>query len=137
MLEPRRGGEQLRGLLAIDRAGAARHAQHRQREHRLAVAAVGGAAIPFGGLGVVLHHAEAGGVELAEQRHRLDVVVLLDALGRDRQRGLVVAALECGVGRILAAVPCARRLDRRRDGGWQSRPGCRRGDRRLRERLAA
>ncbi len=130
-------------VLAIDRAGTARHPQHRQREHRLAVAAIGGAAIPLGGLGVVLHHAQARGIELAQQRHRLDVVVLLDALLRDRQCGLVVAALECGVGRILASVAMrGRRLDRAAtaDGkagrvGGVATVGCVRAGRRLDRRL--
>ena len=68
-------------------------AKHRQREHALAVAAVGGAPVPFGCLRIVALDAHRIGVEFAEHRHRLRVALLLRALGREIERGLVLPAL--------------------------------------------
>src|SRR5262249_21351983 len=69
-----------------------------EREHRLAVAAVGGKPVPVGGLLVVAVDAQPVGVELGEQRHRLDVFLLLHAAGGDREGGQVLAALGRALG---------------------------------------
>ena len=69
------GGKQLGSLARGWRAGASGEMEHRKREHRLAVAALGGKPVPFGGLLVVARDAEAVGIKLAEQRHRLDVAL--------------------------------------------------------------
>ena len=52
--------------VAVARAGAAGKPEHGEREHRLAVAAVGGELVPVGGFLVVLRHAEPVGVKLAQ-----------------------------------------------------------------------
>src|SRR4029077_14430208 len=64
-----------------------------------------GELVPLGGFLIVLRHAEPVGVELAEQRHRLRIGLVVDALGGERKRGDVMAALERAEGEIgLAAV---------------------------------
>ena len=80
------GGEQLRRLLAMSGAGAAGEVQHGEGEHRLAIAAVGGQPVPFGRFLVVALDPEAVGIELAEQRHRLDVFPLLRPAGSRSKR---------------------------------------------------
>ena len=58
-------------------------------------------AIPFRGLRPILAHAEAAGVELAEERHRRAVVrVRLDALGRLVEGGQVEPALVGAIGEV-------------------------------------
>ena len=84
---------------AVARAGAAGELEHRQREHRVAVAARGGELVPFGGFLVVLRHAESVGVKLAEERHRLRVAFVLDALVA-RQSGEEIAALKRAEGEV-------------------------------------
>ena len=88
-----RGRQQLHRLLAVDRAAAPGEPEHGEREHALAVAAVGGAPVPLGGLGVVALDAHRIGVEFAEHGHRLGIAVELRAVGRQIERGLVLAAL--------------------------------------------
>ena len=95
--------------LAVARAGAALQAEHGQREHRIAVAAVGGELVPLGGFGVVLRHAEPAGIKLAEQRHRLRIVLLLDALRRQREGGKIIAALERAEGEVGLRGTCGER----------------------------
>ena len=94
------GGEQLGALFAIDGASAAAEMQHREREHGLAIAALGSQPIPFGRLFVIALNAQAVGIELAEQRHRLDVFLLVRSTGRGRKGGDVVAALEGAVSKV-------------------------------------
>src|SRR5205085_2867330 len=54
----------------------------------------------FGGLVVVAGNAQAVAVNLAQQRHRLEVVFFLGPLGRDPKGGEIVAALESPEGEI-------------------------------------
>jgi hypothetical protein len=71
-------GQQSHRLRAIGGAAASGHLEHRQREHRLAIAARGGELVPLRGLLIVVRNAEAVGVKLAQQGHRLGIVFLLD-----------------------------------------------------------
>ena len=71
--------------------------------------AIGGALVPFGRLGVVALDAERVGIELAEHRHRLGVAVVLRALGRQIERGLVLAALIGAVDQIGVGIVGRRR----------------------------
>ena len=61
---------------------------------------VGGEPVPFGRLLVVAPDAEAVGVKLAQQRHRLDVALLLDPAGRDAEGGKIEAALVGAVSKV-------------------------------------
>src|SRR4029077_20175872 len=80
-----------------------------------AIAAVGGKLVPFGGLDVVARHPETVAVNLAQKRHRLEVAFLVDAVGRERQGGEIMAALEGPEGQIgLAPGGCRRRRGWRR-----------------------
>src|SRR5207244_13654736 len=63
MTELRRGGEQARCLAVIARAAASADAEHGEREHRLAVAALGRELVPAHRLRIVVGHAEAIGVK--------------------------------------------------------------------------
>jgi len=51
------GGEPFGARVAVARTGAAAQPEHRQREHRLAIAAGGGEPIPFFRPLIVLRHA--------------------------------------------------------------------------------
>ena len=151
------GGEQLRPLLAMSVGDAAGEVQHGEGKHRLAIAAVGSQLVPFGRFLVVALDPESVGIELAEQRHRLDVFPLLRPLGRDRKgreigpRWNAPAAMSSsrwGVGASAAAVPpawaraCSVRLAaysaRASPQAWprEGAPGARAGElgRRLRRR---
>jgi len=97
------GGEQLGALLAIDGADAPAKIEHGEGEYCLAIAAVGGEPVPLGRLLVVALDAQAVGIELGEQCHGLDVLVLVHPLGGDRKRRDVVAALERAVGQVAVA----------------------------------
>ena len=74
-------------------AAAAGQPHHGEREHAFAVAGVGRALVPFGGLRIVALDAEPVGIELAQHRHRLGVAGKLRARGREIEGGLVEAAL--------------------------------------------
>ena len=110
------GGEQARRLGAVAQAGAAGDVEHRQREHGIAVAAVGREPVPLRGLGVVLRNAEPTGIKLAEQRHGARIALLVDALRRFREGGEEIAALIGAVGKVRLDA-AARRRRRRRGGG--------------------
>src|SRR5947209_14925968 len=69
MAELRRLVEQRGSFGLILRAAAPGEAEHREREDRLAIAAVGGEREPGERLLLVLRNAVAVGVKLAEQRH--------------------------------------------------------------------
>ena len=71
-----------------------------EREHRLAVAAVGGELVPFRGLGIVLRHAEPAGIKLAEERHRLRVFLGSTRLVAIREGGEIMAALKGAIGEV-------------------------------------
>ena len=81
--------------------------EHREREHGIAVAAGGGELVPVRGLLVVLRHAEAVGIELAEQRHRLRVVLLARRACGEREGGEEIAALKRAEGEIGPGAPAA------------------------------
>jgi hypothetical protein len=92
--------------------------KHGEREHRLAVAAVGGKLVPIGGFDVVLRHAEPAGIKFAQKRHRLRVFLELDAIDRNPKGGEVMAGLkraegEVGLGRAGGAEQ--QRQERRRE----------------------
>src|SRR5258705_544615 len=92
------GGERLGALLGIDGADAPAKIEHGEGEYCLAIAAVGGEPVPLGRLLVVALDAQAVGIELGEQCHGLDVLVLVHPLGGDRKRRDVGASLERAVG---------------------------------------
>ena len=129
-----RGGEPFGAGFAIARASAAGETEHRQREHRLAVAAIGGELVPVRGFLVVLRHAEAAGIKLAEQRHRFRVAGVVDAFGGKPECGEIIAALIGAEREIerLAVARCwrgrrrRRRLCRRRLWVWRGRLSARR-----------
>ena len=60
------GGQPFGAGVTVARSAAALHPEHAQREHRFAVAAVGGELVPLGGFGVVLRNAQAAGIEFAQ-----------------------------------------------------------------------
>ena len=111
MAELCRRGEQAGGFVAILRAAAPADAEHREREHGLAIASIGGELVPFGSLLVVARYAQTVGVKLAEQRHGLRIALLLDLLCRPQERGEIEAALEGVEGHVGAGL---RRLVRER-----------------------
>src|SRR5262249_57378954 len=89
---------------AIDGCGAAAEMQPGERVCGPAIAPRGSQPMPFGRLLVVALDAQAIGVELAEQRHRLRVLLLLHPTRRGPKGGDVVAALVGAVSDIgLAA----------------------------------
>ncbi len=61
--------QQARAFVRIARAGAAFEGEHRQCEHRVAIAMAGGELVPLRRLGIVAADALAVGVKFAEQRH--------------------------------------------------------------------
>src|SRR6185295_6627964 len=69
-----------------------------------------GELVPFDRFGVVLFHAEAIGIKLGEQCHRLRIFVFVDALGRLVEGGEVIAALERAEGKIEICVAFRCRL---------------------------
>jgi hypothetical protein len=93
------GCEQPRRLFTVLGAAAPDHAEHCEREHRLAIAALGSDPVPLRRLVVVLHDAIAVGIELAQQRHRLGVTELLPHRGCV-ERGKIIAALISAVGKV-------------------------------------
>ena len=77
--------EPLGARLAVARAGAASEAEHGEREHRLCGRRVSAASLYHSaGLLIVLRNAEAIGVKLAQERHRLRIGLVVDALRRER-----------------------------------------------------
>jgi len=79
-----------------------------EREHRVLVAKRDGALVPVGGDRVVAADAEPLRVKLAEQRHRLRIV-LLRALRGLLERGQVIAALEGAIGEVGIGIALRRR----------------------------
>jgi hypothetical protein len=70
-------GQQLDRLLAIGRAAAACSRIMARRKHALAVAGIGRALVPIGGLGVIALDAEPFGVEFSSIVIRLGIAVIL------------------------------------------------------------
>src|SRR5271154_6769729 len=97
MAELGSGGKQLDAGFAVARSGTTLQPEHGQREYRSAVAAVRGKFVPLGGFDIVLRNAEAAGIDLAKQRHRLGVALLFGAMRRQRESREVKTALEGGI----------------------------------------
>ena len=114
-------------------AAAAGQPHHGEREHAFAVAGIGRALVPVGGLRIVALDAEPVGIELAQHRHRLGVAVILRARDREIEGRLVEAAL---IGAVDVVDVRILEGGRRRGGGrWRCRgPGRYRGLERRRRR---
>ena len=110
----RRGLEQTPSRHRVLGRAAAVERQHGQRIGRLPIPARRAEAIPFRRLRPILAHAEAVGIELAQQRHRRPIIgIRLDALGRLCEGRQVEPALECAIGEIDGR-PVGARLRRSR-----------------------
>src|ERR1700738_2736645 len=98
-------GEKLCPPLAIRGSGSSAEVEHAEREHGFPVTAVSGESIPFDGFPVVAFYPVAVGIELPEQRHGLDVALVLDPARRDRECGEIITSLVCTVGEIGGVLP--------------------------------
>ena len=107
------GGEQFGRLVAV--GGPARPARRNMASANIASRSPRSAASRYHSAAFLSSRgdAEAVGVKLAEQRHRLDVALFLDPLGREHEGGEIMAALERAVGDDRARGPLLRRRSAR------------------------